>query len=67
MSCIPGLLFRPALLELVALAEAEPDSDEAHFLGQLRAAIAGLSGEMESRMPRRREKRPELRLVHSAE
>lgn len=33
-----------ALLELVAKAEADPGSDEAYFLGQLRAAIAGFEG-----------------------
>jgi hypothetical protein len=48
---------RPELLALVERAEAAPGSDEAYFLGQLRAAIAGLEGQatpfaMRTRAPR---------------
>jgi hypothetical protein len=35
---------RPEILELVARANASPGSDEAHFLGQLRAALADIEG-----------------------
>jgi hypothetical protein len=35
---------RASLLDLIAHAKADPASDEAHFLDQLRAAIAGLEG-----------------------
>ncbi len=62
MNCLPGLRSRFALLELVARTEAEPESDEAHFLRQFRAAIAELDRESCARR-----ERPNLRLVHSAE
>jgi len=67
MSCIPGFRFRPALLDLVTWAETEPDSDEAHFLGQLRAAIAGHGEDFASLLPRQEGRRPGLRLIHSVE
>lgn len=58
---------RPFLLDLINRAEADPDSDEAHFLGQLRSAIAGLEGLAVPYRPRLRSPRPELRAVPSAE
>lgn len=51
--------LRPALIELIAHAEASPGSDEAHFLGQLRAAIAGIEGRAAPFHPRGRSGRPD--------
>jgi len=48
---------RASLLDLIAHAQADPASDEAHFLDQLRAAIAGVEGLGQSRP------RPVLRVV----
>jgi hypothetical protein len=38
----PRRPIRPALLEIIASAEADPDSDEAYFLAQLRAVVAAV-------------------------
>jgi hypothetical protein len=35
---------RSPIIDLIARAEADPESDEAHFLAQLRAAISGIEG-----------------------
>jgi hypothetical protein len=51
---------RASLLDLIARAEADPASDEAHFLRQLRAAIAGVEGLGAARP------RPDLRIVGAA-
>jgi hypothetical protein len=58
---------RPFLLDLIARAEADPDSDEAHFLGQLRAAISGLEGLASPFQSRPRSPRPDLRAISPGE
>lgn len=45
---------RPEILDLVARAREAEGSDEAYFLGQLRAAIAGLEGPVGRFRPRLR-------------
>jgi hypothetical protein len=37
---VPG----SSIIDLIARAEADPESDEAHFLVQLKAAISGIEG-----------------------
>ena len=59
---------RPFILDLIHRAEADPDSDEAHFLGQLRAAISGLEGlAVVPYRSRPRSPRPDLRMRPAAE
>jgi hypothetical protein len=54
---------RSSLFDLIARAEADPESDEAHFLVQLRAAIMGIEGQPLPYRGGTRSPRPELRMI----
>jgi hypothetical protein len=63
MSDLTPVPPQPALAELIARAHADPASDEAHFLAQLRAAILGCEARPAAYVSRTRSPRPELRIV----
>jgi hypothetical protein len=63
MKQVPVPSSQDSLLDLIARAQADPESDEAHFLVQLRAAIAGLEGQVIPHSSRHRSPRPDLRIV----
>jgi hypothetical protein len=54
---------RSSITDLIARAEADPESDEAHFLAQLKAAISGIEVPALPFRGGTRSPRPELRMI----